>query len=60
MIDGLVDRIRAEWEPVARVIATGGFALPIASRCRTVDVVDPDLTLKGVGWAHDRLHPHVV
>jgi type III pantothenate kinase len=60
MIDGLVDRIRAEWEPLARVIATGGFALPIASRCRTVDVVDPDLTLKGVGWAHDRLHPHVV
>lgn len=57
LIDGLVERIRAEWEPSARVIATGGFASRIAHRCRTVEVIDPDLTLKGVGWAHDRLFP---
>lgn len=57
MIDGLVARIRREWEPDARVIATGGHAEFIAGRCASIDVVDPDLTLKGVGWAHERLHP---
>jgi type III pantothenate kinase len=60
LIDGLVERIREEWIPAARVIATGGFATPIASRCRTVEIVDPDLTLKGVGWAYERLHPRFV
>lgn len=60
LIDGLVERIRAEWEPRARVIATGGYAARIGPRCRTVEVVDPDLTLRGVGWAHDRLFPQTV
>jgi type III pantothenate kinase len=57
LVDGLVTRIRGEWEPGARVIATGGLAGSIAPRCETVDVVDPDLTLKGIGWGYDRLHP---
>ena len=30
---------RAEWEPEARVIATGGYASRIGPRCRTVEVV---------------------
>jgi type III pantothenate kinase len=57
MIDGLVESIRAEWLADARVIATGGLAPLVAPHCRTVGVVDPDLTLKGVGWGHDRLFP---
>jgi type III pantothenate kinase len=57
LVDGLVDRIRSEWEPGARVVATGGLATRFAERCARVDVVDPDLTLKGIGWGHDRLHP---
>lgn len=57
MIDGLVARIRAEWEPAARVIATGGLAGRIAPHCESVDVVDPDLTLKGIGWGYDRSRP---
>ncbi|HET9333630.1 MAG TPA: type III pantothenate kinase [Gemmatimonadota bacterium] len=57
LVDGLVERIRLEWEPKARVIATGGLAQRIAPHCASVNVVDPDLTLKGVGWGHDRLHP---
>lgn len=57
MIDGLVARIRAEWEPEARVVATGGLASLVAGRCAAIDVVDLDLTLKGIGWGHDRLHP---
>jgi type III pantothenate kinase len=55
MVDGLVARIRAEWEPGARVIATGGLAAQLAPHCGSVDVVDPDLTLKGIGWGYDRL-----
>lgn len=57
LVDGLVERIRAEWEPGARVIATGGLAASVAPRCASVDIVDPDLTLKGIGWGHDRIHP---
>jgi type III pantothenate kinase len=57
LVDGLVKRIRMEWEPGARVIATGGLAQRIAPHCASVDVVDPNLTLKGIGWGHDRLHP---
>lgn len=57
MVDGLIERIRAEWEAEARVVATGGLAARLAGRCAKVDVVDPDLTLKGIGWGHDRLHP---
>lgn len=57
LVDGLVTRIRAEWEPGARVIATGGLAGQIAPHCECVDAVDPDLTLKGIGWGYDRLRP---
>lgn len=56
MIEGMVARIREEWEADARVVATGGLAPVIAGRCSAIDVVDPDLTLKGVGWGHVRLH----
>lgn len=57
MVDGLVTRIREEWEGSARVIATGGLSRAFAARCRTVDEVDPDLTLKGVAWGYDRVRP---
>ncbi len=60
MIDGIVAGIRAEWDPGARAIATGGLAPLLAPRCTTIDVVDPDLTLLGIGWAHERLHPRTV
>ena len=57
MVDGLVGAIRAEWRSDARVIATGGLSRMVAPHCRSVEVVDPDLTLKGIGWGYDRLHP---
>jgi pantothenate kinase type III len=45
-----VTRIKAEWpgseEPL--VVATGGLAAPVASLCRSVDLVEPDLTLLGL------------
>jgi type III pantothenate kinase len=57
MVDGLVARIRSEWESGARAVATGGLAARMAGLCAAIDVVDPDLTLKGIGWGYDRIHP---
>ena len=48
-IDALVDRFVDELgEPTPKVIATGGLAPVIVEHCRTIDEMDPDLTLKGL------------
>ncbi len=47
LVDGMVARFK-EASGDALVIATGGFAQTLKALCRTVDVVDPDLTLKGL------------
>lgn len=59
MVDGLVARIREEWNAEARVVATGGLSGVVGPHCRAIDAIDPDLTLKGIGWGHDRLFPAV-
>lgn len=46
--DGIVDRMRAELGEEARVIATGGLAGLIAPHSRTIETVDPLLTLEGL------------
>jgi type III pantothenate kinase len=53
-IDGLVARIRAEWPTAAVpwVVATGGLAAGLATHCRSIDHVAPDLTLVGLQLAH--------
>lgn len=51
-IDGIVDRIVAEWQPVDPVIAaTGGLAEVVAPHCRTVDRIEPALTVTGLAIA---------
>jgi type III pantothenate kinase len=56
-IDGMVARIKREWprasEPL--VIATGGLAETLASLCRSIDRVEPYLTLQGLQIAHELL-----
>lgn len=48
-IDALVDRFVDELGPPRpAVIATGGLAPVIVEHCRTIDEMDPDLTLKGL------------
>jgi type III pantothenate kinase len=48
-IDGMVDRIRKEWgQREALVVATGGYAGILGPHCRTVETVDPFLTLHGL------------
>lgn len=55
-IDGIVDRIRAEWQrPDALVVATGGLAPVVGPHCRTVEKIEPYLTLHGLALAWERL-----
>jgi type III pantothenate kinase len=53
-VDGIVDRIRAELGADARVVATGGLADLIAPHARTIQRVDPWLTLEGLRLVWDR------
>jgi type III pantothenate kinase len=56
-VDGLVRRIRDEWPgggqrgAPPRVVATGGLASLVASLCREIESVHPDLTLVGLRLA---------
>ena len=47
-VDGIVERVRAELGEQARAIATGGLAELIAPHARTIEHVDPFLTLEGL------------
>ncbi len=54
-VDGIVERIRGELgEPDAIVIATGGLAELIAPHAKTIDRVDPFLTLEGLKLVWER------
>ncbi len=48
LMEGVIQRIRAEIDSEARVIATGGLAEPIAEKCDLIDELEPDLTLQGL------------
>jgi type III pantothenate kinase len=51
-IDGIVHRIVTEWERTdPLVVATGGLADVIAPHCRTVERVEPFLTITGLAIA---------
>ena len=58
-ISGLIRRIAAELVPARRsaqvVLTGGGSTAPWASAIRGVDVVDPDLVLRGLGLLADRM-----
>ncbi len=48
MVDGLVLRMRGEMNCDAKVIATGGLSKIVSKVAKTIDLVDTDLTLKGL------------
>jgi type III pantothenate kinase len=49
-VDGMVRRISAEWPggKKPRVVATGGLAAIVAPLTSTIEITDPDLTLRGL------------
>ena len=55
-VDGIVRRIKEEWErPDALVVATGGFANALGSHLKTVDIVEPFLTMYGLAMAGEHI-----
>lgn len=54
LVDGLVDRVVSELGGHARIIATGGLAPTVIEHCRTVETVEPLLTLNGLRLIYER------
>ena len=54
LVDGIVERMRDELGDTAPAIATGGLAELIAPHARTIEKVDPLLTLDGLRLVWDR------
>ena len=54
MIDGMVLKIQEELQEKARVVATGGIVDLIASKAKSIDTIDPFLTLEGLRIIHQR------
>jgi type III pantothenate kinase len=53
LIDGIVNRIEEELGDKATVVATGGYAGVLFKETKTIDKVNPDLTLIGIKVIHD-------
>ncbi|MGH7333799.1 MAG: type III pantothenate kinase [Candidatus Rokuibacteriota bacterium] len=54
LVDGLVERMKGEMGGTPRVIATGGHAALIAESTRSIEIVNPDLTLEGLRMLYER------
>lgn len=57
LVDGLVDRIRAEMDGDPKVIATGGLANLIHEAARSIQYVNQDLRLQGLRLIWEQAHP---
>lgn len=53
LIDGIVTRIQEELGEKATVVATGGYSGIIAKEAKTIDRVNPNLTLIGIKVIYD-------
>ncbi len=53
LIDGIVTRIQEELGKKATVVATGGYSTIIAKEAKSIDKVNPNLTLIGIKVIHN-------
>ena len=53
MVEGMIKRFKSKIGRKAKVIATGGLSKLIASGTNKIDIVDPDLTLKGLKLVYE-------
>jgi len=58
MVDTMVERIRGELGAEARVIATGGLAQRVATETKTIERVEPFLTLEGLRMLFEKNRGH--
>ncbi|MCX5901011.1 MAG: type III pantothenate kinase [Proteobacteria bacterium] len=54
LVEGIIERMKAERNENPRVIATGGLAPLIQSHTQAIDEVDAHLTLRGLKIIHER------
>jgi type III pantothenate kinase len=54
MIEGIVARIRAEYDAPMKVVATGGLAPLFAEGTNVIELSDPDITLEGLRLLAER------
>lgn len=59
LVDGIVERIKAEVGLNFRVIATGGMAHLVSPDSRTIDLVDPVLNMEGLRLLWEKNQPQV-
>jgi type III pantothenate kinase len=52
MIEGLVERLKAEIGRPVTVVATGGLATVFDKHTEAFDAMEPDLTIQGLGILH--------
>lgn len=57
MVEGLIVRIKDELKEPARVVGTGGLAEVLAGEIRSIESVDPVLTLTGLRLIWERNRP---
>jgi type III pantothenate kinase len=53
LVDGIVERMKRELSPDARVVATGGLAELVAPETRSIQEVRPQLTLEGLRYLYE-------
>jgi type III pantothenate kinase len=58
MVDTMVERIRGELGAEARVIATGGLAQRVAAETKSIERVEPFLTLEGLRMLFEKNRGH--
>jgi type III pantothenate kinase len=54
LVDGIIDRMKAEIKSEPLVVATGGMARVVAAETKNIRIVDDNLTLEGLLLIHKR------